>query len=438
MLFGTRSIFSTIQLPNYMMAPMKWFSHIGKQASRFASLELFRYIGPGFFVTVGFIDPGNWVTNVAAGSEFGYALLWVVTLSTIMLIVLQHNAAHLGIVTGLCLSEAAATYFRPWLQYLMLGSAMAACVSTALAELLGAAIGLKMLTGLPLLAGAVLSSIFSAYMLFSKNYRRLEKWIMGFVSLIGLAFLFELILADVSWSATLRGWVVPDIPLGALPIIMGVLGAVVMPHNIFLHSEVIQSRQLNQQGDAAIRKQLKYEFLDTLTGMAAGWAINSAMVIMAAAVFYARGIRVTELPQVTETLVPIFGSLSATIFALGLIFAGLASSVTAAMAGGCVFAGIYREPFDMADNHSRVGVFITIVGGLVAIMLLKNPFAGILWSQVALSLQLPFTIFPLIWLTSSRKVMGGYANSRYGKTVLWIIGVIVVALNAALLLDMAR
>ena len=133
---------------------MNWLSHIGKQASRLASLELFRYIGPGFFVTVGFIDPGNWVTNVAAGSQFGYKLLWVVTLSTIILIIVQHNAAHLGIVTGLCLSEAASKFFKPWLRILMLGSAMVACVSTALAELLGAAIGLNMLTGLPLVVGA--------------------------------------------------------------------------------------------------------------------------------------------------------------------------------------------------------------------------------------------------------------------------------------------
>jgi manganese transport protein len=417
---------------------MNWLSHIGKQASRLASMELFRYIGPGFFVTVGFIDPGNWVTNVAAGSQFGYSLLWVVTLSTIMLIVLQHNAAHLGIVTGLCLSEAASTYFAPWLRYLMLGSAMLACISTALAELLGAAIGLKMLTGLPLPAGALLSCCFAVYMLFSKNYRRLEKWIMGFVSLIGLAFLFELTLAQVSWGATLQGWVVPTMPLGALPVIVGVLGAVVMPHNIFLHSEVIQSRQVHEQGDTVIRTQLKFEFLDTLTGMGVGWAINSAMIIMAAAVFHARGIQVNELPQVTATLVPIFGNLSATVFALGLIFAGLASSVTAAMAGGSVFAGIYREPFDIVDLHSRIGVVITLFGGLTAILLLKDPFKGILWSQIALSLQLPFTIFPMIWLTSSRVVMGEYANRRYGATVLWITGLIVIGLNAALLIDIAR
>lgn len=421
-----------------MFPVMNIFSLISHQASRLASLELFRYIGPGFFVTVGFIDPGNWVTNVAAGSRFGYQLLWVVTLSTIMLIILQHNAAHLGIVTGLCLSEAASTYFRPGLRILMLGSAMLACVSTALAELLGAAIGLKMLCGLPLPAGAVLAGFFSIYMLLSKNYQRLEKWIMGFVSLIGLAFLFELYLADVSWKASLSGWVVPAMPVGALPVVMGVLGAVVMPHNIFLHSEVIQSRQWNQQGDAAIRKQLKYEFFDTLTGMCAGWAINSAMIIMAAAVFFSNRVTVTELSQVTETIRPIFGNLSATVFALGLVFAGLSSSVTAAMAGGSVFAGIYREPFDIADNHSRVGVLVTILGGIVAIILLKNPFTGILWSQVVLSLQLPFTIFPLIFLTSSRRVMGVYANTRFGKSVLWIVGLIVVGLNVALLIDMLK
>jgi manganese transport protein len=417
---------------------MNWFSHVGKQASRLASIELFRYIGPGFFVTVGFIDPGNWVTNVAAGSQFGYKLLWVVTLSTVILIIVQHNAAHLGIVTGLCLSEAASKFFKPWLRVLMLGSAMIACVATALAELLGAAIGLNMLTGLPLAVGAVLSALFSAWMLFSKNYQRLEKWIMGFVSLIGMAFVFEIWLADVSWVQTLTGWVTPAFPVGSMTVIMGVLGAVVMPHNIFLHSEVIQSRQWNAQGDNMIKQQLKYEFLDTLAGMGAGWAINSAMIIMAAAVFFKNGIVVNELPQVTMTLEPIFGRASAVVFALGLLFAGLSSSVTAAMAGGSVFAGIFIEPFDINDPHSRIGLSITLLGALAAIMLLSDPFKGILWSQVALSLQLPLTIIPLILLTSSKKVMGEYANRRFGAVVLWTVGAIVIGLNIALLVDMAR
>jgi len=211
-----------------------------------------------------------------------------------------------------------------------------------------------------------------------------------------------------------------------------------MPHNIFLHSEVIQSRQWNAQGDDVIQKQLKYEFLDTLTGMGAGWAINSAMIIMAAAVFYKNGIIVTELTQVTLTLQPIFGTLSATVFALGLLFAGLSSSVTAAMAGGSVFAGIFIEPFDINDPHSRIGLSITLLGALIAIMLLSNPFKGILWSQIVLSMQLPLTIIPLIMLTSSKKVMGNYANKRFGAIILWIVGMVVIGLNIALLVDMAR
>jgi manganese transport protein len=293
-----------------------------------------------------------------------------------------------------------------------------------------------MLTGLPLMAGALLAAGFSIWMLLSKNYQRLEKWIMGFVSLIGMAFVFEIWLADVSWIQTFTGWVKPDFPVGSLAVIMGVLGAVVMPHNIFLHSEVIQSRQWNQQGEDTIKKQLKYEFFDTLTGMGAGWAINSAMIIMAAAVFHAKGITITELPQVSLTLGPIFGRLSAVVFALGLLFAGLSSSITAAMAGGSIFAGIFIEPFDINDPHSRTGILISLIGALAIIMLLSNPFKGILWSQVALSLQLPFTIIPLILLTSSKKVMGSYANRPYGATVLWITGLIVIGLNVALLVDM--
>lgn len=406
---------------------------LSRQASWRASFELFRYIGPGFFVTVGFIDPGNWVTNVAAGSQFGYHLLWVVTLATVILIVVQHNAAHLGIVTGSCLAEAASSYFSPWLRVLMLGSALLACVATALAELLGAAIGLQMLFKVPLPLGALLAAGFSVWMLCAKGYQSLEKWIMGFVSLIGLAFVFELYLADVRWGQAATALVTPSVPQGAMTVVMGVLGAVVMPHNIFLHSEVIQSRQWNAQGAEVIEKQLRYEFLDTLTGMGIGWAINSAMIIMAAAVFYANHVTVTALSQVTATIEPIFGTASGVVFALGLVFAGLSSSVTAAMAGGSVFAGIYREPFDMADNHSRTGIALTLIGALAVILLLHDPFVGIIWSQVALSIQLPLTIIPLILLTSSRNVMGKHVNRPVTQVVLWVVGLLVIGLNLLLL-----
>jgi manganese transport protein len=172
--------------------------------------------------------------------------------------------------------------------------------------------------------------------------------------------------------------------------------------------------------------------------MGAGWAINSAMIIMAAAVFYKNGIVVNDLPQVTLTLEPIFGRASAVVFAFGLLFAGLSSSVTAAMAGGSIFAGIFIEPFDINDPHSRIGLGITLLGALGLIMLLSNPFKGILWSQIALSLQLPFTIIPLILLTSSKKVMGDYANKPYGRAVLWIVGLVVIGLNVALLVDLSK
>lgn len=176
-------------------------------------LALFKYIGPGLLVTVGFIDPGNWATNLAAGSSFGYALLWVVTFSSIMLIIIQHNVAHLGIVTGLCLSEAINKYIRPAYSKPILISAMLASISTSLAEILGGAIALRMLFGVPIRIGAVIVTIVSLLMLFTNTYSKIEKIIIAFVSVIGLSFLYELILVDVSWSAAVTGWIKPTSPL---------------------------------------------------------------------------------------------------------------------------------------------------------------------------------------------------------------------------------
>jgi manganese transport protein len=407
-----------------------------KHAARFGALEILKYIGPGFLVTVGFIDPGNWASNVAAGSGYGYSLLWMVTLSTLMLIVLQHTAAHLGIATGLCLSEASAKHMGKWTGRMFLLSAVFASVSTALAEVLGAAIGLNMLFGLPISAGAVISGLLAAYMLLSRGYRRLEKWIIAFVSLIGLSFLFELVLVKIGWNETLQSWVVPSIPAGSLPIVMSVLGAVVMPHNIFLHSEIIQSRQWNLEGDEVIRRQLKYEFTDTLFAMTVGWAINSAMMIVAASVFHSNGITVGELPQAQATLRPLLGDLAASVFALALVLAGFSSSITAAMAGGSIFAGAFGEPFDHADSHSRMGVVITLLGALVIIFFVTNTFQAMIWSQIILSIQLPFTIFALIYLTSSGRVMGRFANPVSHKVLLWITAVIVSFLNVMLLVNL--
>lgn len=401
----------------------------------FGAREILKYIGPGFLVTVGFIDPGNWAANIAAGSLYGYSLLWVITLSTLMLIQLQHNAAHLGIATGLCLAEATTSFMRKGASRSVLFSAMLASVATALAEILGAAIGLQMLFGLPLLIGSLISALFAVFMLLSNSYHNLERWIIGFVSLIGLAYLFELSLLRVEWGDALRSSVAPSFPPGSVPIIMSVLGAVVMPHNIFLHSEIIQSRQWHLETDDIIKKQLRYEFLDTLSAMGAGWAINSAMIVIAAAVFYAGGIVVTDLAQAQATLKPLLGNAAATVFALALIFAGLASSITAAVAGGSIFAGIFLEPYDPADSHSRTGIFITMAGALLAVFFIRDPFQGIIWSQVILSIQLPITVFTLLFLTSSPRVMGRFANSIGENVLLWCSALVILLLNITLLVQ---
>ena len=401
-------------------------------------LEILKYIGPGLLVTVGFIDPGNWASNLAAGSEFGYSLLWMVTLSTVMLIVLQHNVAHLGIATGLCLAEAASLHLRPAPARLVLGSAMLASVSTSLAEILGGAIALQMLFAIPVRAGALLVTAFVLVMLFTNTYRVVEKWIIAFVSIIGLSFIYELSLVHVDWAAALPAWVTPAFPEGSMVVIMSVLGAVVMPHNLFLHSEVIQSRQWNTREEKVIRKQLRYEFIDTILSMLVGWAINSAMILLAASTFFRDGTPATELQQAQSLLTPLLGDNAAAIFAVALLFAGVSSTLTSGMAAGSIFAGIYREPYDIKDRHSKVGVVLSLVVALGVIMLISNPFNGLIYSQMALSLQLPVTIFTQVRLTSSGKVMGKYKNSAFTKCLLYAIGVVVTALNIALLVSLFR
>lgn len=397
-------------------------------------LDFFKYIGPGLLVTVGFIDPGNWASNFAAGSEFGYALLWVVTLSTAMLIVLQHNVAHLGIVTGLCLSEAATRYCPKWIARPVLGSAVLASISTSLAEILGGAIALQMLLGIPVAWGAVLTAAFAAIMLFSNSYKKIERAIIAFVSVIGLSFLYELFLVDIDWRLAARSWVVPGIPQGSMLIVMSVLGAVVMPHNLFLHSEVIQSHEYNKQDERSIRKVLKYEFYDTLLSMVVGWVINSAMILLAAATFFKAGTQVEELQQAKSLLDPLLGSSAGGVFALALLMAGLASTITSGMAAGSIFAGLFGESYHVKDIHSRAGILLSLGIALIVIFFIEDPFYGLIVSQMMLSVQLPFTVFLQVGLTSSKRVMGKYANSRWSSFVLYGIAVVVSVLNVMLLL----
>jgi manganese transport protein len=399
----------------------------------FGALEILKYIGPGLLVTVGFIDPGNWAANIAAGSEYGYHLLWMITLSTVMLIVLQHNVAHLGIATGLCLSEAATNHTPRWVSLSTLTTAMMASVSTSLAELLGGAIALKMLFHLPIQIGAVIILTVVIWLLFSNSYRMLEKYIIGFVSIIGLSFIYELTLVPIRWSEAAQDWLIPVIPEGSIIVVMSVLGAVVMPHNLFLHSEIIQSRQWNLQNETVIQKQLKYEFADTLFSMILGWAINSAMILLAASTFFHSGIAVTELQQAREMLTPLLGSAASIIFAVALLFAGVASSITSGMAGGSIFSGLFSEPYDIKDSHTRLGVLVSLCSTVPILFLIGDPYRALILSQMVLSIQLPFTIFLQIYLTSSRKVMGKYVNSNFLVLLLVAIGLLVAYLNVMLL-----
>ena len=292
-----------------------------------------------------------------------------------------------------------------------------------------------MLLEIPIAWGSVLTTMFVVIMLFSNSYKKIERAIIAFVSVIGLSFLYELFLVDIDWAGAIRSWVVPEIPQGSMLIIMSVLGAVVMPHNLFLHSEVIQSHEYNKQDESSIRKVLKYEFYDTLFSMIVGWAINSAMILLAAATFFRTRTPVEELQQAKSLLDPLLGSHAGIIFALALLMAGISSTITSGMAAGSIFAGIFGESYHIKDIHSKVGILISLGIALVLIFFIENPFYGLIISQMILSIQLPFTVFLQVGLTSSKRVMGKYANSRWSSFVLYTIAVIVSALNIMLLLS---
>ena len=290
-----------------------------------------------------------------------------------------------------------------------------------------------MLFGIPEKIGSVLTAAAALALLLTNSYGKVERIIIGFVSLIGLAFLVEIAMVRVDWPAAAVGWVVPAMPAGSSTIIVSVLGAVVMPHNLFLHSEVIQSQHYEGQGEEVVRERLDHEFVDTLFSMIVGWAINSAMVILAASTFFSQGIAIDDLSLAAATLEPMLGQAARVIFALALLFAGLSSSVTAGMAAGTISSGIANEPYDIHDRHSSLGVIGTFVLAVVVIFFVTDPFQGLVWSQALLSLQLPITIFTQIRLTSSSKVMGAYANGPWLRALLVGIGVVVTVLNVILL-----
>jgi manganese transport protein len=290
-----------------------------------------------------------------------------------------------------------------------------------------------MLFHIPVKLGAILITAVSMVMVFSNSYKMIEKWIIGFVSVIGISFVYELTLVDVDWPQAVKMAVTPSFPAGSMIIIMSVLGSVIMPHNLFLHSEIIQSRKWNLADEKVIKKQLRFELFDTLFSMIIGWAINCAIVILAASVFFKNKIQVTELQQAKDILGPLLHNSAGLVFAVALLFSGFSSSITAGIASGSIFAGIYKEPFNLKDFHTRLGIYISFIAALLIIFLIKNPYYGLIISQVILSLQLPFTIYAQISLTSSGKVMGKFANRLFSKIILISIGCAVSALNLYLI-----
>lgn len=391
--------------------------------------NILRYLGPGLLVTVGFIDPGNWAANISGGSEFGYDLLWVITMGTITLIILQHNVAHLGIVTGDCLAESIKKNFKPWIAKSVLWTAILANISVSLAEILGVAIALQMLFQIPIWLGSIIGVAISNFMIFTNTYKKLEKFIIGFVSIIGFSFIFELSLIDVKWTNVFVASVVPNINPSSILVALGIFGAIVMPHNLFLHSEIIQSRQWDLSNEEVIKKQFKYEFCDTFFSMVLGWVINISMFVLSIACFYYKKIDVTNLSQAHELLVPLLGNKAALIFALGLFFSGFSSSITAGMSGGTIYSGIYGKSYDIKQKETIIGILITSLVALCIIFLVKDALKALVYSQAILCFQLPFTIGSQLYLTSNKNIMGKYKNTKFTNILILLIGVIITGFN---------
>jgi manganese transport protein len=388
------------------------------------------FLGPAFLVSVGYMDPGNWATNILAGSAYGYTLLWVLLMSNVMALVLQALSAKLGVATGLTLAQAVrANTSRPTSIFLWL-TAEAAAIATDLAEFLGAALGFYLLLGVPLLAAALLTGVivFAILALHRFGHRKVEIAIMALVAIVGIAYVYEVFITKPAWLDVGRGTLVPGFGgAGAILAAVGMIGATVMPHNVFLGSHVVQARRQEATSDLSRRQVYKYAVIDLIVALNIAWLINSAMVIMSAAAFRGQGVDRIEVAH--ATLGPLFGGASAFAFAIALLAAGLSSSVTGTLAGQSIMEGFIGFRMSLWLRRS-----ITMIPAIVAIAFFgDNSFQILIWSQVTLSLQLPFTIVPLIWLTSKKSVMGDYANKPWVTAVALLFAMVILAFNGYLL-----
>ncbi|HAX44638.1 MAG TPA: divalent metal cation transporter [Solibacterales bacterium] len=402
--------------------------------------RVFAFAGPAYLVSVGYMDPGNWATDLEGGARFGYRLLWVLVLSNAMAILLQTLSARLGIVAGRDLAQACREqYSKPvsWMLWVLCEIAIAAC---DLAEVLGAAIGLNLLFGLPLIWGVVLTAADTLLILWLNRYgiRVLESIILGFVTVIGACFLLQVWLAKPEWGGVASG-LVPWIDGNSLYVAIAMLGATVMPHNLYLHSGIVQTRAYGGSLDEK-RDALKWATVDSTVALMFALTINASILILAAATFHKAGqTDVAELGRAHELLAPLVGaSIAPALFAVALLCCGLNSTVTATMAGQIVMEGFIdiRLPAWLRRLVTRLVAIIPAV--VVTLLYGEGQTAKLLiLSQVILSFQLPFAIVPLVMFTASREKMGDLVAPRWLTAIAALIAITIIALNVKLLVDVA-
>jgi manganese transport protein len=401
--------------------------------------KLFAFMGPAYLVSVGYMDPGNWATDIAGGSQFGYQLLWVLLMSNLMALLLQSLSARLGLVRGLDLAQASrATYPRTinFFNWVLAEIAIAAC---DLAEVIGMAIGLQLLFNIPLLAGVSITVLDTLLILFLQKHgiRKMEAFILALVATIGIAFITELYFAKPVAADLFKGFI-PSIPSNeGLYIAIGIIGATVMPHNLYLHSSLVQTRKINRTPEG-IREAIKFNFIDTGIALNMALFVNAAILILAASAFYTTGrFGVSEIQDAFKLLENVLGShLAPILFAVALIAAGQSSTLTGTLSGQIVMEG-YLNLRIQPWLRRLITRMIAIIPAFLVISIFGEDATGelLILSQVILSMQLGFAIIPLIHLTSDKRQMGIFANKTWMKVCAWIIAIIIVGLNAKLVIE---
>lgn len=394
--------------------------------------EIAGALGPGFLISVGYMDPGNWGTNLAAGAGFGYSLLWVILISNIIAIFLQISSAKLGIATGKDLAQLIREQFpRPVAIFLGVTTAIAV-MATDMAEVLGGALGFNILFGIPLFLSALLTGAIVMGLLWYGRwgFRRIEYMIIGLVSVIGLAYVYETSLIRPDWGQVGLHLVIPQVSAGSILVAVGILGATVMPHNVFLHSFLVPQRLSGPHAPTEERRKvLRLAKVDTVAALNVAFFVNAAMLVVAGAVFF-QHVNPADLSLQTAyvTLAPALGVFAAAAFGIGLLASGLSSSTTGTLAGQIVLQGFLGKHVEM-----WVWRLMTMVPALIVIALNIPSVEVLVISQAILSLQLPFTMVPLLLLTRRRDLMGEFANTRLTNIANVGIALVVTALNVLLL-----